>query len=625
MSELEPLGGESNAAGQPQEGNRPAQNARLTTPGHLSNQGYQGAADADDFLGLGVEMDARGEAFELLADPAAEPAPEPSAWVETAPGRAFTGSQSAADFDVDADETDEASAEHGADEAEDADAEFSHGATYDSDEHPYGSWSESKSKGGGAGKLVAVAGLLVVGALGAVGVRFMGAAQPPSDGIGPVAVRPQAAPARSASVLAPVEDQASDARVGLEVSETTPADETGLAGFAGGGGLDAESARDAFEAERGDRPPVWFDPELDSQAEETETGWTEEAEAVTSASTFVGDPTALLALESGYEPTPEDETTEHVGDAPTDTQAVAAAEGEASSSSDANTDTATSTTSASGDENAVAALLTEAAPTAVEDAAPVGGEPAVPVVAASTPVADKAHEPLGAAVSGAAAIGPQAPEPSAHTLPVEGALAAHQESRASRTSTLAVEDVLLAPTMDSSNLRQANAKDLEGVWSETTVPMEILGHKTKVLTPNVGRVRVVLKSKDIFEGKLYAVGQGSVWLESAYGRISVDGKRIATVAQIDTKEGTPTLGSTGSQNLSGLEKVRVKTPGGTFYGKIIARDETQTTLITEDGARLTLNNGDVELLTDVPKVSIGGRVDDAKAKTDTTGKTGTKP
>lgn len=576
MSELEPLGGDSFDAGLPQEGNRPAQNARLSTPGQLPNQGYQGAEDAGDFLGLGAEMEGGG-AFDLMADtgaaqhaqPETDYADEPqqSAWVDTEP---------------------EAYADEPAIEG------------YDEEPEVHGSWSEEQPARGGSGKLIGVvAGVLVVGALGAVGVRFLGVASQEPESVGPIASKAAPAPQRSETTeLLPVEDQSGGERVGIEQDGSRSESLAGLVpALDDQPALDAEAAREAFDAERGDAPPVWFDPEQDSQAAEPETGWSEEAEAVTRASTFVGDPGALLAMQDESElaaqPAPTEATT------PARAPVVVVARLEEQPVEDVVEEAAP----VEADPGTASSIASTVASTVANDGEPsatptLSEESVTPVVASSQSVPSASTTP--------------APEVVAAVLPTEETGAegdAAQASRVSRTTELEVADVLLAPSMDSGNLRQADAKDLKGVWSEASVPMEALGNKTKVLTPNVGRVRVVLKSKDIFEGKLYAVGQGSVWLESQYGRISVDGKRIDTVSRIDTKEGTPALGSTGSQNLAGLERVRVKTPGGTFYGKVISRDDKTTTLITEDGAKLTLANADVELLTDVPKVTIGGKVD----------------
>jgi hypothetical protein len=54
------------------------------------------------------------------------------------------------------------------------------------------------------------------------------------------------------------------------------------------------------------------------------------------------------------------------------------------------------------------------------------------------------------------------------------------------------------------------------------------------------------------------------------------------------------LGSRGSQELAGLPRVRVRTPGGMFYGKTLARTDSTITLITDEGARVTLESVDVE-------------------------------
>lgn len=586
MSRHEPLGGDSYDAGQAQEGNRPAQNARLTTPGSLSTDSYQGGAGAGDFLGLDAEVGGNGSAFGLMAEPEAAPAeaPEASAWVETSRVRERAAAAAEEAYDE--------SAEEGV-EGDDSDAAL------EGDVH--GSWSESAPKRGGVGKLVgAAAGVLVLGMLGVAGMKFMGAAGDDAATTEPVASRATPRPERNAGLSAPVpvEDSSASERTALDTTgASADAQPAGALTGSGATEVDPQAAREAFEEKRGDEPPAWFDPTLDSQSVPAETGWSAEAEAVTRASIFVGDPMALLVAET-------------VADAPSADDSAAAT----TPAESAPAIVSTPITIVASASDAIAEPGTPAAvepsATAVTPAASSSTSAPAPVVVASAPTTP----PPAPVANDDGSVGPTAPAGSDTLLPPGGAVAAFQESRQSRTSTLQVEDVLLAPTMDSSNLRQADAKDLSGVWNETSVPMQAMSSKTKVLTPNVGRVRVVLTSKDIFEGRLYAVGMGSVWLESEYGRISVDGKRIASVANIDTKEGTPALGSSGSQNLTGLEKVRVKTPGGTFYGKVIARDDKETTLITEDGARLTLSNTDVEFLTDAPKVTIGGKVEDAPKK-----------
>jgi hypothetical protein len=67
---------------------------------------------------------------------------------------------------------------------------------------------------------------------------------------------------------------------------------------------------------------------------------------------------------------------------------------------------------------------------------------------------------------------------------------------------------------------------------------------------------------------------------------------------------TPTLGAAGSQKLAGLQRARVKTPGGMLTGRIIEQDAERTTLITDAGARIVLRSREVEVLGEKPAVQI---------------------
>jgi hypothetical protein len=171
------------------------------------------------------------------------------------------------------------------------------------------------------------------------------------------------------------------------------------------------------------------------------------------------------------------------------------------------------------------------------------------------------------------------------------------------------------PPETNPALRQASTTDYKGVWQSPDLPGTAqLSANPRLLTPNVGRVRAVLKSGDVFEGRLFAIGEGNLWLESPHGRMGLSGERLASLEQLVTPEGTPALGEPGSQALAGMERVRVKTPGGVFYGKVIARDAERTTIVTDDGARLTLESKMVELLVDAPKVTIKGAAPEGEAK-----------
>jgi hypothetical protein len=40
--------------------------------------------------------------------------------------------------------------------------------------------------------------------------------------------------------------------------------------------------------------------------------------------------------------------------------------------------------------------------------------------------------------------------------------------------------------------------------------------------------------------------------------------------------------------------VRVRTPGGVFFGQIVAREGSSLTLLTDEGSRITLESDDIE-------------------------------
>ena len=56
-------------------------------------------------------------------------------------------------------------------------------------------------------------------------------------------------------------------------------------------------------------------------------------------------------------------------------------------------------------------------------------------------------------------------------------------------------------------LRYASAGDLAGLWDGNAIPMEAVDGGVRVVTPNVGRVRAVMLSGEVFEGRMYAVGR----------------------------------------------------------------------------------------------------------------------
>ena len=106
------------------------------------------------------------------------------------------------------------------------------------------------------------------------------------------------------------------------------------------------------------------------------------------------------------------------------------------------------------------------------------------------------------------------------------------------------------------------------------------------MTPAVGNVRVVLKTGEIFDGRLYAVGQGQVWLEMEIGRLALSAKSVLRIDQ--------SFSDKDAKALDSLPRMRVRTPGGLFFGKVLSRDEHHVTLRLEGGGRITLESTDVE-------------------------------
>lgn len=145
-----------------------------------------------------------------------------------------------------------------------------------------------------------------------------------------------------------------------------------------------------------------------------------------------------------------------------------------------------------------------------------------------------------------------------------------------------------------SALRLATDEDLSGVWEAGTIPLDAIDKDARLMTPEVGRVRVTIHGGELFEGRLYALGQHLVWLDTDLGRMALESRQIARIEHLSSPDGTPKLGSGGSQALAGLPRMRVRTPGGMLYGKVIGRDERSVTLITDTGARITIDTTEIE-------------------------------
>lgn len=135
-------------------------------------------------------------------------------------------------------------------------------------------------------------------------------------------------------------------------------------------------------------------------------------------------------------------------------------------------------------------------------------------------------------------------------------------------------------------LRFATQEDLAGLWSAAAIPMDAIDGTERIVTPGVGMVRVVLTSGQIFDGRLYAVGQGQVWVETDFGRLALAGKNVRSIDAVVLEK--------QAKDVEALPRMRVRTPGGLFFGKVLARDDLHVTLLLDSGGRITLESNDVE-------------------------------
>lgn len=128
---------------------------------------------------------------------------------------------------------------------------------------------------------------------------------------------------------------------------------------------------------------------------------------------------------------------------------------------------------------------------------------------------------------------------------------------------------------------------MTGIWEGTTVPIEALDGTLRLETPAVGRVRVRLDGAQREEGRLTAIGQGRVWLTTKEGPIQVESSRLRGLEQIAEVEGQGAIPGPASA------RQRVRTPGGVFYGTVVSREGRTVTLVTDAGARLTVDADEI--------------------------------
>ena len=157
--------------------------------------------------------------------------------------------------------------------------------------------------------------------------------------------------------------------------------------------------------------------------------------------------------------------------------------------------------------------------------------------------------------------------------------------------------------------------DMQGmslIWNRSDVPFDAIRAERQILTPAVGVVRVTLESGELFDGRLYALGENRVWLQSEIGRLALDGSRVTGIDHLD-RSGTASPRPDPTEIAMG-ERVRVRTAGGFLYGSVLKQEQGRVTIMTESGGRITLSDGEpIEAVGTKSRIQLGDVAAEADA------------
>lgn len=150
------------------------------------------------------------------------------------------------------------------------------------------------------------------------------------------------------------------------------------------------------------------------------------------------------------------------------------------------------------------------------------------------------------------------------------------------------------PDLGGPEYAWASVDLLELIWRGSEVPLEAVRGPAKTLMPKVGTVRVFTTTGDVFDGRLYAVGQNRVWIDAEPGRVGLDGDKVERIEVLPPlpegqQNGEPTLAVGGKH-------VRVRVPGGTISGRVLKTEGDEVTLALDDGGRVRVKTTDVQEL-----------------------------
>lgn len=154
-------------------------------------------------------------------------------------------------------------------------------------------------------------------------------------------------------------------------------------------------------------------------------------------------------------------------------------------------------------------------------------------------------------------------------------------------------DALAPKTADPVEAERAStAADARGPLRDesfdgTTIPIERVVEDVRLATPNVGRVRFVLKNGETLDGDLAALGGGKLWLDASVGRVEVAANDVASIELVGAA-------AQAAARIAALPRMRVRTPGKTYYGKILERGDEGVLVLTDAGERVRVRTDDIE-------------------------------
>jgi len=148
------------------------------------------------------------------------------------------------------------------------------------------------------------------------------------------------------------------------------------------------------------------------------------------------------------------------------------------------------------------------------------------------------------------------------------------------------------PDLEGAEYEWASEDQLELIWRGATLPLEAVKAPARTMMPRVGNVRVFTTSGDVFDGRLYAVGQNRVWIDAGPGRIGLDGDRVERIEILPAGN----LAQGGSEEATAGKRVRVRVPGGLLFGRVLKVDGEDVTLQLDEGGKVRVKSSEIEEL-----------------------------